>query len=101
MSSERGTCPDNGGLPRFLGGSASTLPFSRPARRSHHITACCFAESPSDPLKSKAPTVLLPPLPLRLLPAGATQLPGGNLTHGKSTSVTAHQKIWGKKSRFD
>jgi len=36
------------------------------------VTACLLAESPCDPLTSKAPTVSLPPLPLRLLPAGAT-----------------------------
>jgi hypothetical protein len=33
------------------------------------------------PFTPKAPAVSLPPLPLRLLPAGATQLPGGNCTH--------------------
>jgi hypothetical protein len=35
------------------------------------------------PFPSKAPTASLPPPPLRLLPAGAIQLPGGDLTHGK------------------
>jgi len=91
---------DNGdggcGLPRYPSGSASTLRVSRLARRSHQITACCFAEPPSDPLTTKAPTVLLPPLPLRLLPAGATQLPGGNFAHGKSNSVTAHWTVCAK-----
>ena len=32
--------PNGGGLPRIPAGSASALPFSRPARRSLHITAC-------------------------------------------------------------
>jgi len=33
------------GLPHKPGGSASTLEFSRPARRSLHVTACMLAES--------------------------------------------------------
>ena len=37
--------PNGGGLPRNSGGSASALPFSRPARRSLHVTACALAES--------------------------------------------------------
>src|ERR1035441_1170181 len=32
------------------------------------------------PFPSKAPTALLPPLPLRLLPGGANQFPGGSCT---------------------
>jgi hypothetical protein len=35
------------------------------------------AKRPSTP---KAPTASLPPLPLRLLPGGANQFPGGNRT---------------------
>ena len=35
------------------------------------------------PFPSKAPAVLLPPPPLRLLPAGAIQVPGGDRTHGR------------------
>src|SRR3954447_17053451 len=35
------------------------------------------------PFASKAPAASLPPPPLRLLPAGATQLPGGDFTHGR------------------
>ena len=37
--------PNRGGLPRIPGGSASALPFSRPARRSLLVTACALAES--------------------------------------------------------
>ena len=37
--------PNGGGLPRISGGSASALPFSRPARRSPLVTACALAES--------------------------------------------------------
>jgi hypothetical protein len=35
------------------------------------------------PFPSKAPAASLPPPPLRLLPAGANQLPGGDHTHGR------------------
>ena len=35
------------------------------------------------PFPSKAPAASLPPPPLRLLPAGATQVPGGDCTHGR------------------
>jgi hypothetical protein len=41
-----------------------------------HVTACTLAESPTRPFASKAPTALLPPLPIRLLPGGANQFPG-------------------------
>ena len=36
----------DGGLPRISAGSASALPFSRPAQRSLHVTACTFAKLP-------------------------------------------------------
>ena len=35
------------------------------------------------PFPSKAPAASSPPPPLRLLPAGAIQLPGGDYTHGR------------------
>ena len=41
--------PNSGGLPRIEGGSASALPFSRPAQRSLHVTAYTLAESLTDP----------------------------------------------------
>ena len=41
--------PNSGGLPRNEGGSASALPFSRPAQRSLHVTAYTLAESLTDP----------------------------------------------------
>jgi hypothetical protein len=37
-----------------------------------HVTACLLAEPPMRSFASKASAVLLPPLPLRLLPAGTT-----------------------------
>ena len=62
----------DGGLPHPFARSAPTLPVSRPARRSLHVTACVLAESPMRSFPSKASAVSLPPPPLRLLPAGAT-----------------------------
>ena len=64
--------PNGGGLPRITGGSASALPFSRPAQRSLHVTACTLAESLTDPFTSEASAASLPPPPFRLLPAGTT-----------------------------
>jgi len=45
------------------------------------VTARTLAESLNDPLSFKAPTRLLPPEPLELLPARMTKLPGGIRTH--------------------
>ena len=39
--------PAAGSLPRFVGGSASALPFSRPAQRSLPVVACTLAEPPT------------------------------------------------------
>ena len=41
--------PNGGGLPPDEDGSASALPFSRPAQRSLHVTAYALAESLTDP----------------------------------------------------
>ena len=41
--------PNGGGLPPDEDGSASALPFSRPAQRSLHVTAYTLAESLTDP----------------------------------------------------
>ena len=44
---------NDGGLPRSSGGSAPASPFSRPAQRSLHVTACALAGSLMDPLHRK------------------------------------------------
>ena len=54
------------------------------------VTACLLAESPSDPLSSKASTVSSPPLPLRLLPAGATTCRVGLAPTRNQHLFTAH-----------
>ena len=60
------------GLPRYAGGSASKLCFSRPARRSLALRPACTRDRLKRSFPSKASTVSSPPPPLRLLPAGAT-----------------------------
>src|SRR5208337_3101576 len=70
--------PSDGGLPHPSAWSASTLVVSRPAQRSLALRPVGLLHRLSDASVSKAPTVSLPPPPLRSLPAGATQLPGGN-----------------------
>ena len=64
--------PSDGGLPRYCGGSAPALRFSRPAQRSLTLRPACSRSRPRRPFPSKASTASLPPPPLRLLPAGAT-----------------------------
>ena len=64
-------------LPHITVGSAPALHFSRPAQRSLALRP---TDSPSRllrPSTPEAPAALLPPPPLRLLPGGAIQFPGG------------------------
>src|SRR5712691_3084408 len=58
------------------------LPFSGPARCSLTLRPASSLSRQSDPYSPKALTISLPPSPLRLLPAGTTELPGGSRTHG-------------------
>src|SRR6266436_6299951 len=79
------------GLPRVLGGSAPASAVSGPAR-----CYCTFGlqDSPSRlkrPSSSEAPAASSPPPPLRLLPGGANQFPGGNFTRSGPAPYTAHQ----------
>ncbi len=57
-----------------------------------HVTACLLAESLKRPFPSKASTVSLPPLPLRLLPAGTTSCRVGFAPTEKSRLGTAHNR---------
>src|SRR6266852_2747554 len=68
------------GLPQITDGSAPALTVSRPAQRSLVLQP---ADSPSRlmrPSPPEASAALLPPPPLRLLPGGAIQFPGGSFT---------------------
>ncbi len=58
-----------------------------------HVTACLLAESLKRPFPSKASTVSLPPLPLRLLPAGTTSCRVGFAPTEKSRLGTAHKGV--------
>src|SRR5712691_8939778 len=71
-------CSTDVGLPQITVGSAPALTVSRPAQRSLLLQP---ADSPSRlmrPSTPEAPAALLPPPPLRLLPGGAIQFPGGS-----------------------
>src|ERR1035437_1573219 len=66
------------GLPQITVGAAAALRGARPAQRSLALQP---ADSPSRlmrPSTPEAPAALLPPPPLRLLPGGAIQFPGGS-----------------------
>jgi len=55
-----------------------------------YVTACMLAKSPRRPSTPEAPTASFPPPPLRLLPGGANQFPGGTFTRGGLAPFTAH-----------
>src|SRR5438034_8453998 len=93
MELVRSYCPINGGPPTKHGVSAPALIVSRPAQRSLHVTACMLAKSPTRPSTPEAPTASLPSPPLRLLPGGANQFPGGSFTRSEPAPFTAHV-IW-------
>ena len=57
--------PSDGGLPHLSARSASTLVVSRPAQRSLALRPVGSLHRQSDTSVSKAPTVSLPPPPLR------------------------------------
>ena len=80
----------DGGLPHPLAGSAPTFPVSRPARRSLTLRPACSRSRPRRPFPSKASAVSLPPLPLRLLPAGATSCRVGIAPTENRRLFTAH-----------
>ena len=63
--------PSNGSLPRISGGSASALPFSRPAQRSLALRPAC-SPSPIRTLYTRSFTGFVTSTPFRLLPAGTT-----------------------------
>src|ERR1035441_8716977 len=78
------------GLPQITVGSAPALSVSWPAQRSLALQP---ADSPSRlmrPSTPEAPTALLPSPPLRLLPGGAIQFPGGFISRCGPAPFTAH-----------
>jgi hypothetical protein len=58
-----------------------------------HVTACMLAESPMRPSAPEAPTASFPSPPLRLLPGGANQFPGGTFTRSEPAPFTAHAQL--------
>ena len=80
------TSPVDGGLPRISGGSAPALSFSRPAQRSLTLRPACSPSRLKRPSTPKASAASLPPPPLRLLPGGANQFPGGTFTRCETSA---------------
>jgi hypothetical protein len=79
-------------LPRFDGGSASTSPFSRPARRSLTLRSACSPSHLCDPLHRRLRS-------LRYLHDRSDcyrperKLPGGTTSHWGIAPSTAHVKV--------
>src|SRR2546425_7460354 len=80
------------GLPHPLAGSAPTLSFFEACSAFTSVTACLLAGSPLRPFASEASAVSLPPLPLRLLPAGTTVCRGGVAPPEDPHLFTAHKR---------
>jgi len=92
----RSCSPVGGGLPRNSGGSAPTLPFSRPARRSLALRPACSLSRLTRPffigvLQRNS----LPPLTAPTASGWSDQLPGGIFTHWKSPSLHGAPNIPG------
>jgi hypothetical protein len=68
----RSILPTTAAFPQPLAGSAPASCLFEACSAFTHVTACMLAESPKRPFPPKASTILLPPSPLRLLPAGTT-----------------------------
>src|ERR1700751_6469007 len=70
-------CSVDFGLPQITVGSAPALTVSWPAQRSLTLRPTDSPGRLMRPSTPEAPAALLPPPPLRLLPGGAIQFPGG------------------------
>jgi len=91
--------PHDGGLPCDFVRSAPALHFSRPAQRSLIFRPACSPSRPRRPSTPKASTGSLPPLPLRLLPAGATSCRAGISPAENRRLFTAHKNVGVTKSQ--
>jgi len=86
----RGSRPSDGGLPRYSGGSAPTLPVSRPAQRSLTLRpACSLTPQGSLFLRCFSPIRYLLE-PSQVLPAGATLCRAGFAPARINKPFTAH-----------
>ena len=84
-----------GSLPRVIGGSASALPFSRPAQRSLRVVACTLAEPPKAVLLFEVlQSVSLPPRTAPIAPGWSDSCRTGFAPAGKQRlprRTTAHE----------
>ena len=77
-------------FPEKLPGRLSRIGLSRPAQRSLTFRPACSLNRPRRSVPSEASTDLLPPPPLRLLPAGATRRRVGIAPTENRRLCTAH-----------
>lgn len=85
LHSEEALCSLTAAFPDLLAGRLPHRPFRGLLDVHFALRPAWLAESPRRSFPSKAPTVLLPPPPLRLLPAGATSCRAGLSPAGTST----------------
>ena len=78
------------GLPQITVGSAPASQVSRPAQRSLWLQPADLPSRLMRPSTPEAPAALLPSPPLRLLPGGAIQFPGGFISRCGPAPFTAH-----------
>src|ERR1700730_13203877 len=81
--------PSCSSLPRFGGRVGLHIDLFEACSAFTRVAACTLARSPSRDRYSKASALLLPPLLLRLLPAGANRRVA-RAPRGKRRLVTAH-----------
>ena len=91
--SNRFPVPSGGGLPHHCARSATTLDFSRPARRSLALRPVGSPSRQSDPSFSKAPTVSFPPRVASIATGWSDPVAGWDL-HPLETNTfhTAHTR---------
>ncbi len=77
-------------FPEILPGRLPRFGLSRPAQRSLTFRPACSLNRPRRSVSSEASTDLLPPPPLRLLPAGTTRRRVGIAPTGNRRLCTAH-----------
>ena len=82
--------PTTAAFPVYCAGRLPHFGLSRPAQRSLTLRPACSLSRQKRPVASKAPTISLPPSPLRLLPAGTTSCRAGFAPAEDPRLCTAH-----------
>ena len=85
--------PTTAAFPEILPGRLPHLGLSRHAQRSRALRPAYSPSRQMRPVASKAPTISLPPSPLRLLPAGTTV--AGRDSHSLKRHALARRTVFG------